>query len=313
MYCLQNIRIILFIGCLFVLVACRSSLSTDDHPVLKPLSFDGLENVYQYGESIYGGSGPYTESDFAELKRLGIDLVVSVDGAIPKVELAKAAGMRYAHIPIGYDGGSRETQLQLVKALKIGNRIYVHCHHGVHRGPAAIASLLVGIGVITNDEAVQILEFVGTSDQYQNLYHDVRTARVVSEEELAVVGALPEVAEVSDFTRTMASVDVYWDHLKLSREAGWKAIPEHPDIDPVHEALMIHEQFRELLRQDMETDYSERELAELQDFRDYLKSATEQSAELESGLRQRAAVEYLETQYQALKQSCVSCHDAYRN
>lgn len=298
---------------LCILAACRSTLSIAGEPVLSPLIVHGLENVYQYSEDVYGGSGPYTESDLAELKRLGIDLIVSVDGAIPKVELAEAEGIRYIHIPIGYDGVSREAQVQLVKAFEAGDTIYVHCHHGKHRGPAAIASLLVGMNLVSNEEAVEILKFVGTSDQYHGLYRDVQNAHVVSDEELATVETLPSIANISDFTWSMASIDIHWDHLKMSREAGWKAIPEHPDVDPVHEALMLNEQLRELLRQDMETEYSEEELAELQDFRDLLKESVEQSAELESGLRQGATIEYLEAQYQALKQSCLNCHEAYRN
>ncbi len=298
---------------LCTLAACRSTLSVASEPVLSPLVVRGLENVYQYSEGVYGGSGPYTESDLAELKRLGIDLVVSVDGAIPKVELAEAEEIRYVHIPIGYDGVSREAQVRLVKAFEMSESVYVHCHHGKHRGPAAIASLLVGMDLISNEEAVEILKFVGTSDQYHGLYRDVQNAHVVSDEELAAVGLLPSIADISDFTRSMSSIDIHWDHLKMSRDAGWKAIPEHPDVDPAHEALMLNEQLQELLRQDAEIEYSEEELAELQDFRDLLKESTKQSAELESGLRQGATIEYLERQYQALKQSCLNCHEAYRN
>jgi len=313
---LQGIRTFLLCGGLLiasVLMACRSFRSTPSHTIRGPLPVGGLENVYQYSESVYGGSGPYTESNFAELKQLGIDLVVSVDGAIPKVDLAEAEGIRYAHIPIGYDGVSRKAQVQLVKAFEMSESVYVHCHHGKHRGPAAIASLLVGMDVISNEEAVEILKFVGTSDKYHGLYRDVQNARVVHDEELAAVEALPSVADISDFTRTMATIDIHWDHLKMSRDVGWSATTKHPDIDPIHEALMLNEQFRELLRQDIETEYSEKALADLRDFRNYLRDSVEQSGQLESGMRQGANVEYLETQYQALKQSCLNCHETYRN
>ena len=311
---MQNARVFLFIYGFLMLFACRSALSTGENTLnLKSFDISGLENVYQYSEGVYGGSGPYTADDFAKLKELGIDLVVSVDGAIPKVELAEAAGLKYAHIPIGYDGVPREAQVQLVKAFETADLVYVHCHHGKHRGPAAIVSILVGVGEITTEEAVQILKFVGTSDQYKGLYHDVQNAKTVSDKELAAVEALPSVADVSDFARTMSTIDVHWDHLKIIQKAGWSVTAEHPDIDPIHEVLMLSEQFRELLRQDMENDYSEEELSELADFRNYLNDSVKQSAELESGLRQGATIEYLETQYQALKQSCVSCHEIYRN
>ena len=111
----------------------------------------------------------------------------------------------------------------------------------------------------------------------------------------------------------MAAIDVHWDHLKLVRETGWKATEEHPDIDPVHEALLLNEQFRELARQDREGDYSEEEVAMLEDFRRHLDDSIEQSAKLERSLRENESSAYLEVQFQALKQSCLSCHDAYRN
>ena len=189
----------------------------------------------------------------------------------------------------------------------------MHCHHGKHRGPAAIASMLVGIGIMTPEEGATALRQAGTSERYQGLYHDVENTRMLSVEEIAEAAALVPVAAVSDFTKTMATIDFHWDHLKLTRKAGWSATNEHPDIDPTHEALLLSEQFQELLRRDKETDYSEEETAMLEDFRHYLENSVKQSAELESDLRENVPIEHLEAKFQALKQSCMSCHDAYRN
>ena len=315
--CLQNIRLFLLCGSLLIMsvsTACRSSLSTDSRLVLNPLTVDGLENVYQYNERIYGGSGPHTADNFAELKQLGIGMVISVDGATPKVELAEAEGLQYVHIPIAYGGINRAARLQLVKAYsETSDRIYVHCHHGKHRGPAAIASMLVGVGELDAEEGNRVLQEVGTSKNYQELYKAVRNARVISQDELKDAEPLVSMATVSDFTQAMAMMDVHWDHLKQIRKSGWVTTKEHPDIDPAHEALLLHEYFRELVRQDSEADYSAEDAALLEKFRYYLGGALELSAELESGLRQGAESEYLEFKFQALKQSCVNCHEVYRN
>lgn len=316
MYPLANFRILLFLGgliMLFSLPGCQSVSSNNDNLNLKPLTIPGLENFYQYSEQVYGGSGPYTQSDFAKLKELGVDLVVSVDGAIPKVELAEAAGLKYAHIPIGYDGVPREAQVRLVKAFEMADSVYVHCHHGKHRGPAAIASILVGVGEITSNEAVNMLKVVGTSDKYMGLYRDVQNAKHVSDTELATVEPLPAVADVSDFTRSMVAIDLHWERLKITRRSGWKVTEEHPDVEPAHEALMLNEQFRELHRQDMEAVYSEKELKELREFRKHLKDSVEQSAKLESGLQKGESIELLEHTFRRLEQSCLDCHEAYRN
>ena len=295
-------------------VACRSRAPVGKGPTIQSLSLNGLENTYRYSERVYGGSGPYTATDFSELKQLGIDLVVSVDGATPKVQLAEKEGLQYVHVPIGYDGVSREAKLQLVKVyMETSGPIYVHCHHGIHRGPAAIASMLIGVDEMTPESGIAVLKQVGTSESYQGLYRAVENARMLSRTELAEAKPLVSVATVSDFIQSMAAIDVHWDHLKLIRKAGWVATAEHPDIDPAHEALLLNEQFRELIREDREPIYSGEDFPELQDFRCYLNDSVQQSAELEFGLRQGKSMKYLESQFQALEQSCVSCHEAYRN
>lgn len=44
--------------------------------------------------------------------------IVSVDGAIPNVEAAKAHGIEYVHIPFGYDGVPEETQKAILEVMK---------------------------------------------------------------------------------------------------------------------------------------------------------------------------------------------------
>lgn len=303
-----------YLGALCALLVFRSVLLGADASAVCSVSIGGLENAYQYSEQVYGGSGPYSADDFAALRQMGIGFVISVDGATPKVTLAEAEGLRYVHIPIGYDGVPDDAQLQLVKAhAEASGLIYVHCHHGKHRGPAAIASMLVGAGELSVDEAIAALRLVGTSDAYQGLYRDVKNAQVVSSADLAGAEPLVSVAVVSDFAQSMAAIDVHWDNLKLIQKADWQVTAEHPDIDPPHEALMLNEHIRELLRQEAGNVYSEEELTEMQDFKEYLSDSVKQSAELESGLREGRSVEQLEHTFQALRQSCKSCHKAYRN
>ena len=98
-------------------------------------------------ERLYSGSEPHGEEGIASLKELGVKTIVSVDGAKPAVETARKYGMRYVHIPIGYDGVPEEAGQSLARLMREAETpIYVHCHHGKHRGPAAVAVACVAGG-----------------------------------------------------------------------------------------------------------------------------------------------------------------------
>ncbi|MGN6547279.1 MAG: hypothetical protein ACTHK7_19660, partial [Aureliella sp.] len=63
-----------------------------------------LHNVWRLSGRVLSGSEPEDDAGFAELVALGVKTIVSVDGIAPRVELAEKHGLRYVHIPIGYDG-----------------------------------------------------------------------------------------------------------------------------------------------------------------------------------------------------------------
>ena len=89
-------------------------------------------------ERIGQGGQPAGEVAFQNLKALGFKSVLNVDGAVPDVEAAERQGLVYVHVPIGYDGIARDEALRIVKAAEMCEKpVYVHCHHGRHRGPAA--------------------------------------------------------------------------------------------------------------------------------------------------------------------------------
>lgn len=81
------------------------------------LEAPGLHNVYRLDEKLLSGSSPEGELGFRSLQDLGVRTVLSVDGARPDVELARKYGLRYVHLPIGYDGITREQALRLSRAI----------------------------------------------------------------------------------------------------------------------------------------------------------------------------------------------------
>src|SRR5262249_30099789 len=149
-------------------------------------------------------------------------------------------GLRYAHVPIGYDGVPRRQALRIARAVRdLPGPVYLHCHHGKHRGPAAAAVALLCLDdSCAAEQAVAWLREAGTDPRYAGLSAAPRQLRRPSSEELDGVPAdFPEAAEVGGMARLMVEVDARWDHLRLARAAGWKAPPGHPDVDPPHEAL----------------------------------------------------------------------------
>src|SRR4051794_16072618 len=81
-----------------------------------PLDWAGLHNVYRITDNLFSGSSPEGDAGFRSLKEMGIKTVITVDGVRPDVEHAKKYGLRYVHLPFGYDGISRQRILELAKA-----------------------------------------------------------------------------------------------------------------------------------------------------------------------------------------------------
>src|SRR5688572_16858773 len=108
-----NIILILF-SLVTNLVAAEQGKKSS--PGVKPLPDPaGVHNLFVLGTNVYSGSTPEGEEGFAALEKLGVKTIISVDGAKPDVALAKKYGMRYVHLPHGYDGISTNLQLHLVK------------------------------------------------------------------------------------------------------------------------------------------------------------------------------------------------------
>jgi protein tyrosine phosphatase (PTP) superfamily phosphohydrolase (DUF442 family) len=269
---------------------------TDDLP--------GLHNVVQASERVYSGSEPEGDKAFAALAALGVKTVLSVDGARPDVDAARRSGIRYLHVPIGYDGISEEEAAALTHAARATDgAIYVHCHHGRHRGPAAAAVLCAADGATRGKELLKILELAGTGKEYVGLWRDVEAFRPPPPD-----GPLPELvetAEVVSLTGAMAAVDRHWDDVKACRDAGWKTPASHPDLTPAQVALLLREALREARRQVPEGRFDSQ-------FESWLGDAEVLAGEMESQLTAANPEEAGRT-CELLEQSCRKCHATYRN
>ena len=255
------------------------------------------------------GGQPKGEAAFEELARLGIRTVVSVDGARPDLAAAEKHGLRYVHIPFGYDDVPQEKRLQLAKtARELEGPFFVHCHHGTHRGPVGAVLAQMSIGEMSSEEAREELRRAGTAEKYQGLWTCVADFTPPAG---AVTSGLefdfPGRAQVPELAQGMADLDRRFDHLEEARGAGWDAPSDHPDIDQAHEALQVHEL---LVEMDRMAEAQGRPAALLEVF----DQSIEASRDLEAALREKERdAEPVEAAFQALKASCGQCHTAHRN
>jgi hypothetical protein len=277
---------------------------------IRPVEAAGLHNVFQVSNELYSGSGPEGDTGFAELRRLSVRTVISVDGAKPDVDAAARHGLRYVHLPFGYDGIPRDKVLALARAARdLPGPVYVHCHHGKHRGPAAVAAIQLCTDPTWDAARAEAwLRTAGTDPRYAGLVGLPRSLTRPTLEELAQVPAdFPSVAPVPDLARVMVQVDEQWDHLKMVKSAGWSAPKDHPDIDPPHEAVQLAEHYREAARL---TDAGRRGT----DLAKRLGEAEAAATELEQALRTKPVdSDRAERAFVRSAASCAGCHDHFRD
>lgn len=274
----------------------------------------GLHNVFPIGDKVISGSSPEGRAGFQSLHAMGIRTIISVDGAKPQVDLAREQGLRYVHIPIGYDGLPRESLLHLVRASQeLPGPVYIHCHHGKHRGPtAAVAVQMCLDDSYSRDRAHADLQRAGTDPHYQGLFASIEAFKRPTAEELCSAPAdFPEIAVVPDLVALMVQLDEYWEQLGQVRAAGWKPPANAPDLDPHHVTLMILEQYREMNRL---PKVQEREPA----YRELSQRAESEMAQFEGIMRDaRSAAtitpEKAEQWFQLVKRTCRDCHIRYRD
>ena len=313
-------------GCLHASVELRAdhfgdgaTSRIDGEQVATPRRIDAqhLPNPILVHPKVISGGLPGDENAFKELQSLGVKTVISVDGMKPDVETAKKYGLRYIHLPHGYDGIPDARVKQLAKAVQgIEGKIYIHCHHGKHRSPAAASVACVAAGLIPRSASLAILNLAGTSHHYRGLYE---SARVVKPLETALLDELkldfPESVEVPPMAEAMVAMGHTHEHLKQIAEAGWRSPADHPDLHPAHEALLMREHFTELLRSD---DVLEQTDA----FRRYLRESEQAAEGLEAALRTWASksaaadAQPPETMRQFLAKisaNCKACHRQSRD
>jgi len=222
--------------------ALQPPLATSETPYDLP----GLENIVAFHDGFYSGGVPKGDAGFTSLASLGIKTIISVDGGIPDVVRANRCGIRYVHLPIGYDGIDEKRQRELVRAVRdLPKPIYLHCHHGKHRSAGAAATIGISLKWLTNEQAAARMKVSGTAASYTGLWSCAATAAPMIAAAIdAASGDFPEITKPDSFVAAMVEIDIALDHLKLVQKNGWTVPADHPDLAPAADAGKIADYFR---------------------------------------------------------------------
>ncbi len=278
----------------------------------KPADAPGLHNVVAYGPGLWSGSLPEGDAGFATLRAWGVRTVISVDGAEPDLARAQAAGIRYVHLPIGYNGFDEARKLELARAVHdLPGPIYVHCHHGKHRSAGAAATVAVALGMMGTEQAVARMRVSGTAPGYTGLYACAAQATPLAAAQLAAArGDFPAVTRPNGFVAAMVSIDEELEHLKAIEAAGWAVPADHPDLVPPAVAGALADHFR-LLQDDPASK------ARPPAFTQMLAKAARDAQLVEDALAAPMAADAraaaLADPMRALAASCKDCHVRYRD
>ncbi|MEY2795151.1 MAG: hypothetical protein RIR10_867 [Planctomycetota bacterium] len=214
-----------------------------------PVDFPGIHNLVAFHDGFVSGSAPEGDAGFDSLAKLGFKTVISVDGAIPDVEGARKRGLRYVHLPIGYDGFDDVRRAELVRAVRdLPKPIYIHCHHGKHRSAGAAGTIAVSLGWMSNAAAAERMKISQTAESYTGLWAcTAKAAPMMAAAIDAARAEFPEITKPESMVAAMVAIDEAFDRLKLVEKNGWKVPADHPDLAPAADAGKLADLLRFLV------------------------------------------------------------------
>ncbi len=282
-----------------LLPACANTQHTSKPADYQLHESTSLKNVYQLTSNLYSGAEPTDRAAYKELESMGIRTLISVDATPPNASLAGEYNIRVIHLPISYAGISDQRIKELAFAIQSSFKpVYVHCHQGKHRGPAAICSGALALGMITHQQADAFMTRAGTSDSYTGLWSAAQRT-----EKLDTIDPMPlsESSPARTISKTMSKIGKQANILDEIVYPKMGMTRNEPSQSPAVYAAQIHNLFRTLETSDESKEYG-------QEFMDDLEHAVQAASNLETVLGNNDAGLAMDAM-DALKNSCSRCHD----
>lgn len=140
---------------------------------------EGVKAVTKISDRMIRGAQPDDVKGMESLKKLGVKTILSVEEPdLKEVEAAKTVGIDIRNVATEYSGLPKPVIDQLVAAYRdLEGTTYVHCHHGKHRGGAAVAVFRMTFEGFSSDEAIAEMFELGCSPRYKGLYETIATYR----------------------------------------------------------------------------------------------------------------------------------------
>jgi protein tyrosine phosphatase (PTP) superfamily phosphohydrolase (DUF442 family)/cytochrome c556 len=288
--------------------AVRPAIPLPSLDEVQPADLPGLHNVVRYADNLVSGAEPEGDEAFETLASMGVKTIISVDGAKPDVETAKRYGIRYVHLPIGYNGIDAERKAHLARAVhELPGPVYVHCHHGKHRSAGAAAAIVAALGLSDSSKVLARMKVSGTAANYTGMWACATETQRMSAEELAKAPAeFPSVYVTSGMVDGMVAIDVESDNVKSCEKAGWTSPEDHPDMFPAKASAALERTLRALV-DDGETVAKEAE------FRELMVAAANAAKALDDAVKAGESPEALSAHFKKVGQSCKDCHKKYRD
>ena len=270
----------------------------------------GISKLMEFQKDLYSGARPQGIVGTQSLYEFGVRTIISVDSSPPNHHSADLLGISLIHIPLSYSGPDEEQILDLTTAYAMarGNgKVYIHCHHGMHRAPTACALISIAIGISTPEQTQTKMETVGTSREYPMLWESVDVQTPIHMlDVVSNMKSLPRAVTASDIASAMTMIDEAVTQLAQIKNHGWSIPADHPDLAPAASAGFISETLRNLQSITQWRKFG----LELMD----AKAAVNAAATLEKSLLlDPRNSEVLDMQFDLVKQSCTLCHAKLRS
>jgi hypothetical protein len=270
----------------------------------------GISKLMEFQKDLYSGARPQGIVGTQSLYEFGVRTIISVDSSPPNHHSADLLGISLIHIPLSYSGPDEEQILDLTTAYAMarGNgKVYIHCHHGMHRAPTACALISIAIGISTPEQTRAKMEVAGTSRHYPMLWESVDVQTPIHMlDVVSNMKSLPRAVTASDIASAMTMIDEEITRLARIKNSGWSIPADHPDLAPAASAGFISETLRNLHSDTQWRNFG----LELTDANATVSAAATLEKTL---LLDPRNSEVLDMQFDLVRQSCTLCHAKLRN